>query len=43
VRALRYGAGAVLALGWDRDGAVVGIVVSALVTVLGLACLRTPA
>ncbi|GAA1031108.1 hypothetical protein GCM10009557_25360 [Virgisporangium ochraceum] len=37
------GSGAVLALAWDRDGAVVGIVVSALVTVLGLACLRTPA
>lgn len=36
-------AGAVLAVGLDRDGAVVGIVVSALITVLGAACLREPA
>jgi hypothetical protein len=35
-------AGAVLALGLDRDGAAVGLVVSALGTVLGAACLRGP-
>ena len=35
-------AGAVLALALDRDGAVVGIVVSTLITVLGIACFRAP-
>jgi hypothetical protein len=35
--------GGVLALALDRDGAVTGIVVSALITALGLACLRQSA
>lgn len=35
-------AGAVLALAGDRDGAVVGLAVSTLITVLGIACLRGP-
>ena len=34
--------GAVLALGLDRDGAVIGLVVSMLITALGIACLRKP-
>jgi hypothetical protein len=36
-------AGAVLALTLNRDGAVVGLVVSTLVTALGLTCVRSAA
>jgi hypothetical protein len=35
--------GAVLAIGLDREGAVTGLVVSTLITALGVACLREPA
>jgi hypothetical protein len=35
-------AGAVLALARDQDGAMIGLLTSAVITVLGLTCVRAP-